>query len=68
MKKHIKKLVSVYQLQPIVNLIWKLHGSGRVRELGSEMNGESDVWFRTGGYTQTDFPKQMLFGVVTLKI
>tara|TARA_B100002019_G_scaffold233269_1_gene207249 strand:+ start:2011 stop:2439 length:429 start_codon:yes stop_codon:yes gene_type:complete len=30
---------------------------GRVRELGSEMNGESDVWFRTGGYTQTDFPK-----------
>tara|TARA_B100001093_G_scaffold184484_1_gene177132 strand:- start:1621 stop:2046 length:426 start_codon:yes stop_codon:yes gene_type:complete len=30
---------------------------GRVRELGSEMNGESDVWFRTGGYKQVEFPK-----------
>ena len=30
---------------------------GRVRELGSEMNGKSDKWFRTGGYTQVQFPK-----------
>ena len=30
---------------------------GRVRELGSEMDGQSDAWYRNGGYTQTDFPK-----------
>lgn len=30
---------------------------GRVRELGTEMDGESDAWFKNGGYTQTDFPK-----------
>jgi hypothetical protein len=30
---------------------------GRVRELGKEMNGNSDAWFRNGGYTQVDFPK-----------
>lgn len=30
---------------------------GRVRELGKEMDGKCDAWFRKGGYTQTDFPK-----------
>ena len=30
---------------------------GRIRKLGSEMNGESDKWYRTGGYKQVQFPK-----------
>jgi len=30
---------------------------GKIRKLGSEMNGQSDKWFRTGGYSQTQFPQ-----------
>tara|TARA_B100001093_G_scaffold31792_1_gene27462 strand:+ start:274 stop:699 length:426 start_codon:yes stop_codon:yes gene_type:complete len=30
---------------------------GRVRELGVEMDSQSDKWFRTGGYKQVEFPK-----------
>jgi hypothetical protein len=29
--------------------------AGKVRKLGAEMNGASDKWFRSGGYTQTQF-------------
>lgn len=32
-----------------------LSGGAR-RELGNEMNGKSDAWYRNGGYTQTEFP------------
>ena len=30
---------------------------GKVRKLGAEMKGESDAWFRNGGYIQTEFPQ-----------
>jgi hypothetical protein len=32
-------------------------GAGKIRKLGAEMNGDADAWFRTGGYTQTEFPQ-----------
>ena len=32
-------------------------GAGKVRKLGAELNGRSDVWFHNGGYTQTEFPQ-----------
>ena len=31
--------------------------AGKIRKLGAEMNGKSDAWFETGGYTQTQFPQ-----------
>ena len=31
--------------------------AGKIRKLGAEMNGDADKWFRTGGYTQTEFPQ-----------
>ena len=31
--------------------------AGKVRKLGAEQSGKADNWFRSGGYTQTDFPQ-----------
>ena len=30
---------------------------GKIRKLGSEMKGKSDVWYTRGGYEQTQFPQ-----------
>ena len=30
---------------------------GKIRKLGSEMKGKSDVWYTQGGYEQTQFPQ-----------
>ena len=32
-------------------------GSGNIRKLGAEMNGNADAWFANGGYIQTQFPQ-----------
>ena len=39
---------------------------GKIRKLGSELRGRSDAWFTNGGYTQTQFPQQMISGVGSL--
>ncbi len=59
MKKHIKEVSSagISTATDSEPDFGNWLAGGRVRELGSEMNGESDVWFRTGGYKQVEFPK-----------
>ena len=32
-------------------------GAGKLRKLGAELGGRADVWYRSGGYTQTEFPQ-----------
>ena len=32
-------------------------GAGKLRKLGAEMSGRADVWYKGGGYTQTEFPQ-----------
>ena len=32
-------------------------GAGKLRKLGAEMSGRADLWYRSGGYTQTEFPQ-----------
>lgn len=59
MKKHIKEVSSagISTATDSEPDFGNWLAGGKIRKLGSELNGTSDTWFLNGGYSQTQFPQ-----------
>ena len=59
MKKHIKEVSSagISTATDSEPDFGNWLAGGKIRKLGSELNGTSDAWFKNGGYSQTQFPQ-----------
>ena len=64
MKKHIKEVSSagISTTSDGEPDFGNWLGAGKIRKLGAEMSGDADKWFRTGGYIQTEFRVDDIWG------